>query len=301
MDEQNLGQPQTPQNNSNTPDNIATPPNVQSNNSQINNNPPYGPETVANPTFQNNIAQPNVGQSSNNFQQQASTQPGVIIGDAQQIQTVNAPLPQQSISNYENGYQPQNLLPKKGNSKIRIVAIIAVVIIIFGSLAVFAFIKDTKDAKNEKAATSGQSTKSSQTQNSADAAIDSFIAAITNKDKAKADSLQTKAMQETTKNQIGTTSFYDSCQTEDNFCDQLFSKEYLSSGTVKTVDYSAKDGTKGKQRVYTIKDTESQQNAGSSTSSKSTTTITIATIQLDKNWVIDDFNFESNFAADANL
>jgi hypothetical protein len=226
--------------------------------------------------------------------------PGPQIVNLQQAQPTFSQDPQQPISNYENINQPENVLPKKRNSKIKIVFIVAIVIFILaGSLAVYAVVNSNKDSSAKNPA-SGSPTLAPTTKTSgADAAIDGFIEAIIKKDKSKADALQTKAMQETVKAQMGTTSLYDSCQTEDNFCDQLFSKEYLNSGTVKTIDYTAKDGTKGKQRVYTVTTKDSQTNSTLSGTSKSTTTITFAAIELDNNWMIDNFNFESNFSADA--
>ena len=83
------------------------------------------------------------------------------------------------------------------------------------------------------------------------------------------------------------------------FCDQLFSKDYLGSGEVKTLDYTAKDGTKGKQRVYTI--TKTVSTPSSQTTSKSVTIITFATIKVGDVWMIDYFNNESNFGASTNL
>ncbi|MEI6237575.1 MAG: hypothetical protein WCP03_03185 [Candidatus Saccharibacteria bacterium] len=208
-----------------------------------------------------------------------------------------SPTPQQ-ISGYNGlgGQIPQQYLKNPASKLKKIALIVFVFVLVAGGGIAFLVINNKKDSKQPQVKTIITPTP---TISLSDEAIDNFIAAILNKNKINADSMQTVAMQQTVKENSDTTSFYDYCQKSGYFCDQLFSKDYLGSGEVKTLDYIAKNGTKGKQRIYTITKTLDAPN--SETNSKSVTMITFATIKVGDVWLIDYFNNESNFGVNTNL
>jgi hypothetical protein len=198
------------------------------------------------------------------------------------------------------GYQnTQSLsLPKKNHSK-RNKIILFLLIIVFIAASVIAVLVLNKKSKNNNDYLPVAVATPSPTTDPANEAIDTFINAIRNKDKPESDALQTIAMQQTLKDASGVTSFYDYCQKNEYFCEQQFSAENLGTGNIKLIDYTAKDGTRGKQRIYTITKTVYPPN--SKTGSKSVTTITIATVQVNGVWMIDYFNYVSTFGATNNL
>lgn len=138
-------------------------------------------------------------------------------------------------------------------------------------------------AQTQQAASSGSSS-GSPSYTTADAAIDAFVAAIQNKNKSAADALETTAFKTYVQNLAGTTSYYDACWANEPFCADGYSKGFLSQGTVATQDYTAANGTKGKNRVYTITQTWSDGSDGSSTS---TSKIQVAAVPVGSTWFID--------------
>lgn len=121
-----------------------------------------------------------------------------------------------------------------------------------------------------------------------------------NKDKASADSLFTKEFQAVIKASTdnASSSFYDTCVQSGEFCTSYFSEATVSKYDKKYQEYTAKNGTKGKQAVYTASETSSN-NQGANCNSKSTTTMTIALIPSGSSWLID--NLDQSGGVDANL
>ena len=131
-------------------------------------------------------------------------------------------------------------------------------------------------------------------------AIQKFVGAVENKDKVTADSLEDQAAQASFKQNFGTTSFYDSCQQSGVLCTGVFAQSFLSKSTISYKDYSATNGTKGKEGVYTIKESASgTQAGGQGCSSGSTTTLGVAVVPSGSTWFVDTVDLNIN--ANANL
>jgi hypothetical protein len=116
------------------------------------------------------------------------------------------------------------------------------------------------------------------------AASQKYIKAIQNKDKTVADSLETPAAKAAFLKQNGAASFYDTCQSTGQICTAFFVPAFVNK-TVKTYKaYTAQDGTKGQEIIYTQK-----TKSGSSTCpSTSTTTLTMDLVPSGHTWLVDN-------------
>lgn len=125
--------------------------------------------------------------------------------------------------------------------------------------------------------------------------IHQFVQAIEDNNKTKADSLESTAFKAEVKKYASTTSFYSACQQEGALCTASFMSSFLSSATKTYTSYTASNGTKGKELVYTKKQTLSgTQAGGTGCSSTSTTTLSIAVIPSGHSWLVDNINDGTN-------
>jgi hypothetical protein len=130
--------------------------------------------------------------------------------------------------------------------------------------------------------------------------IQQFVTAIQKKDKATADSLESPAMKTFGQKNVGTASFYDACQQASQLCTPLFTTAFLDKATKSYKDYTASNGAKGKEIVYTLKQSLSgSQAGGQGCSSASTNTLTVAAVPKGNTWQID--NADPSINASANL
>ncbi len=115
-----------------------------------------------------------------------------------------------------------------------------------------------------------------------------FISALQKKDKAKADSLESPALKTFLQKNANAASFYTVCQQSGSLCTASFNNSYLAKATKTYRDYTAASGTKGKEIIYTVKQTASGAAAGGSgCSSGSTETITLAFVPKGHSWLVD--------------
>lgn len=118
-----------------------------------------------------------------------------------------------------------------------------------------------------------------------------------NKDKNKADSLESPYMKATLKKEIGTTSYYNGCQQQRIYCSTILSKSGLAKATQAYEEYTTSNGQKGKELVETfLESTGGTQSTGQSCSSKSTNTLVIAVVPSGNSWLVDNV-FESSHAS----
>ena len=117
------------------------------------------------------------------------------------------------------------------------------------------------------------------------AVIQEFITAIQKKDKKTADSLESSAAKAYFQKNGGSSSFYDSCQQAGQLCTASFDASYLAKATKSYKDYTAANGTKGKEEVFTV---SQSQGAGQACTGKSSSTITIAVVPSGGSWLIDN-------------
>ena len=117
------------------------------------------------------------------------------------------------------------------------------------------------------------------------AVIQEFITAIQKKDKKTADSLESPAAKAYFQKSAGSSSFYDSCQQAGPLCTASFGASYLAKATKSYKDYTAANGTKGKEEVFTV---SQSQGAGQACTGKSSSTITIAVVPSGGSWLIDN-------------
>jgi hypothetical protein len=130
--------------------------------------------------------------------------------------------------------------------------------------------------------------------------IQDFIVAVQKKDKANADNLESPALQAYGKKNVGSSSFYDTCQQAGQLCTPLFSSSFLSKATKTYKNYTASNGTKGKEIIYTEKQSLSgAQAGGAGCSSNSTSTLAIAAVPKGSSWLID--HIDPNISFSANL
>jgi hypothetical protein len=121
--------------------------------------------------------------------------------------------------------------------------------------------------------------------------IHRFITAMQKQDKKTADSLESSGAKALVQQYAGTTSFYDACKKEGQICTASFSAAYLAKGTSVYKDYTSSKGVKGKELVYTIKQSLSGAAAGGlGCNSNSTETLSIAAIPSGNTWLIDDID-----------
>jgi hypothetical protein len=106
------------------------------------------------------------------------------------------------------------------------------------------------------------------------AVIQQFVTAIQDKNQAAADALESPASKAAGQKIAGTQSFYTDCQQVGQSCTQLFSASYLTKATKTYTDYTAKNGTKGKQITYTIKQTVNSSQASAQAGCTITTNLT---------------------------
>lgn len=132
------------------------------------------------------------------------------------------------------------------------------------------------------------------------AQINNFITDVQNKNKTKADSLESPAFKAYSQKIAGNTSFYDACQRIGSLCTPLFDASFINKATKTYQDYKSSSGTKGKQITYTLKQSLSGSAAGGQgCSSESTNTLVIAVVPHGNTWLIDSVTPTIN--ANANL
>lgn len=158
--------------------------------------------------------------------------------------------------------------------------ILLLIVVVVGVAGFAAWRVSSAATKDDKKTSSAASTAPAS---GYETAIGKFIAAIQAKDKVAADGLQSPAFQASNKASGGTTSFYDVCQSGGELCTGSFSAKFLAKGTKTTEAYTAADGTKGHQMVYTIKSSSSGENSSSS----SATTLKLAAVPSGNSWLID--------------
>ncbi len=132
--------------------------------------------------------------------------------------------------------------------------------------------------------------------------IANFISDIQRNNKAAADSLESPAFKSFLQKNASTTSFDTACQQSGVFCTAIFNTTYLSKGKLVYKDYTSSSGVKGKQAVYTVKQSSggSQTSGGTSCNvSNSDTNLTIAVIPSGKKWLVDNVDENANASASA--
>lgn len=123
-------------------------------------------------------------------------------------------------------------------------------------------------------------------------AVQEFITAMQNNDKAKVYAFESPAFKAESQKYDGTTNFYTACQEEGLLCTASFKQSYLSKATKTYENYTATDGTNGKAVVYTIK--ESINYGGPGCSSNSVDTLSIDVIPKANSWLVDNLGDNSN-------
>jgi hypothetical protein len=174
--------------------------------------------------------------------------------------------PTSNINNQQAVNTPLQPVDKPKKSKLGLMLVLGLIIIICagGAYAFYAYVNKT----------------SYQT------VIQEFVTSMENKDKASADSLESPSMKTTAQKYYGTSSFYTACQKAGDFCTPLFTSSYINKATKTYKDYTASDGAKGKEVVYSLKQTVSGSQGCSGGSS--TNTLTIAAVPNGSSWLIDE-------------
>jgi hypothetical protein len=176
----------------------------------------------------------------------------------------------QPISSYQSPHtQPQE--KTKFNKRLLMIGLGILLIVIIASSAIALFGKKS----------------SYQT------AANEFISAIQNKDKAKADSLESPAAQSYFKKYGQNASFYTICERSGDFCTPLFTASNISDSTKTVNSYTAKNGIKGEAITYTRKQTTGTGSC--KTSGESTLTIDLTPAR--GSWLIDNVNPNVSFDA----
>lgn len=131
--------------------------------------------------------------------------------------------------------------------------------------------------------------------------VQKFITAVQNKDKTTADSLESPAMKSVGQKTVGSSSFYAVCQQAGQLCMPLFSNSFLDKSTKSYKSYTAKNGAKGREVVYSLKQSASPSQAGGQScgNGSSVSSLTIDVVPNGSSWLVDNVNPALN--ASANL
>jgi hypothetical protein len=121
--------------------------------------------------------------------------------------------------------------------------------------------------------------------------IQQFVTAIENKNKTTADTLESPAFKTTAEKYYKTDSFYSVCKQTGDLCTPLFTPQFLNKATKTYKDYTATNGTKGKEVIYSLKQAASGTQAGGKGCSYNTkSTLTIAVVPHGNSWLVDSAN-----------
>ena len=124
-------------------------------------------------------------------------------------------------------------------------------------------------------------------------AAQDFINAVQTKNKAAADQLESSAAKTSFQKTDGTTSFYSSCQQNGILCTMYFQSAFLSKASKTYQSYSAANGTKGEEMIYSLKQSvKGTDSTGKACTINSTTTLTIGLVPNGKSWRVDYINQE---------
>lgn len=166
-----------------------------------------------------------------------------------------------------------------------IMAGLAALLVIGGGVTAWLALSDSNAVHNSSSGTiATDSAQNTKQYSSASAAIDAFVLAMQQQDKAKVYALQSKAFTQLLRKETGKNlSNYSVACSSSAFCSNFFKQSFLSKAKTNLTKYTAKDGTAGKTRVYKlVRKSRNKQVTG-----KTVTKLSISAVPVDGSWHID--------------